>query len=213
VLYCHAPDKKTPIKEQAAAMDAEYRKGRFNQLGVCNFSTEMLEEWLQIANENGFVKPSVFQGQYNLLCRTYESTLFPLLRAHNISFVAYSPLAGGFLTGKVTFSKGPDDLQGTRFEVSETNFGGMRYRSFYDKPSMHAALRQVAPACESHGITLGNAAMRWLLFHSYLDGNRGDSVVIGPNTLPKVDEYVTAKDALNSVWENVKEDARPIVEY
>lgn len=204
-------------------MDAEYRKGCFSHLGVCNFSTKMLEEWLQIADEKGWVKPTIYQGQYNMLCRTYESTLFPLLHKHNISFVAYSPLAGGFLTGKLTFSKGEEDLKGTRFEVADTNFAGTRYRSFYDKPVMHTALRKVAPACEAHGISLADAAVRWLLYHSFLKSDRGDAAIIGPNNFQQLGRYVAAKSAgslpedlakdLDGLWEDVKEDAKSIIEY
>jgi aflatoxin B1 aldehyde reductase len=156
-------------------MHAEYSKGSFAKLGVSNFSVEMLEEWLQVAEEEGFVKPTVYQGQYNLLCRTYETTLFPLLRKHNISFVAYSPLAGGFLTGKLTFSKTPEDLIGTRFESSPTNFSGMMYRGFYDKPAMHEALQKAATACAKHNISLSEAATRWLSYHSQLSYDAGDA--------------------------------------
>jgi len=59
------------------------------QLGVSNFSLMMLEEWLAICEEEKYVKPSFYQGQYNLLCRAYENGLFPILRKHGIHFTAY----------------------------------------------------------------------------------------------------------------------------
>lgn len=49
----------------------------------------MLEEFLDICEEKGFVKPSVFQGQYNAVCRRPEQDLMPLLRKHGIAFYAY----------------------------------------------------------------------------------------------------------------------------
>ena len=49
----------------------------------------MLKEWLEVAEENNYVKPSYFQGQYNLVCRAYEDHLFPLLRKHSIHFNAF----------------------------------------------------------------------------------------------------------------------------
>lgn len=93
----------------------------------------------------GYVKPSVFQGQYNLLCRTYETTLFPLLRQHGIAFMAYAPLAGGMLTGKVTLLSNPEALKGTRFEVSKDNLMGMAGRNWYDKPAFHDASKSPHP--------------------------------------------------------------------
>jgi len=205
-------------------MDTEYHKGSFGKLGVSNMSVEMLAEWLQIADEKGFIKPTVYQGQYNLLCRTYEAMLFPLLRKHNISFVAFSPLAGGFLTGKLTFSKMPEDLNGTRFEVSDTNFGGMRYRSFYDKPAMHEALQKAAPICTRRGVSLVEAAVRWLLYHSHLKGDGGDGVIVGPRNISQLDNYVKARSAgplpedlakeLADLWNvQVQEAAVSIIEY
>lgn len=204
-------------------MDAAYRAGLFTHLGVCNISPSMLEEWLQVSSVKGFVKPSIYQGQYNLLCRTYEEVLFPLLRRNDISFVAYSPLAGGFLTGKLTFSEQDEDLKGTRFEVSETNFGGMRYRSFYDKNGMHAAVISAEQACRSHGINLADAALRWLLYHSSLDGTKGDSVVIGPNGFRQLAGYISARNeghlpgdivqALDALWSDIKPDAAGIIQY
>ena len=183
----------------------------------------MLEEWLKIASEKGYVKPSVFQGQYNLLCRTYESTIFPLLRRHNINFVAFSPLAGGFLTGKLTQSTGPEDLKGTRFEVSDANFMGMGFRYWYDKPSMHTAVREMAELCKTHGVKINHAAWRWILYHSLLRRERGDGVIIGPSNLNQLADYVEAAKqgplevdlvkGLDSLWEGVKDDASSIVVY
>lgn len=71
----------------------------------------MVQEWLDIAKEKGYVKPTWFQGQYNLAVRTYEQTLFPLLRSEGIHFAAYSPLGGGFLNGNLR----PGKTTGTRF--------------------------------------------------------------------------------------------------
>ncbi|ORX98951.1 NADP-dependent oxidoreductase domain-containing protein [Clohesyomyces aquaticus] len=103
ILYCHGPDTETPIAAQAAAMNAQYRLGSFEKLGVCNFQPNMLEEWLRIDDEKGYIKPSVYQGQYNLRRREYETLIFPILRQHDMSFVGFSPLAGGYLTGLTHF--------------------------------------------------------------------------------------------------------------
>ena len=70
----------------------------FEHFGVSNLESETLQEWLKVAEERSYVKPSIYQGQYNLLCRSWEDKLFPLLRQHGIQFSAFSPLAGGFLT-------------------------------------------------------------------------------------------------------------------
>ncbi|KAF2734807.1 aldehyde reductase [Polyplosphaeria fusca] len=220
ILYCHAPDRTTPIAEQAAAMDAQYKAGRFAKLGVSNFPPDMLKQWLDIAEEKDYVKPSVFQGQYNLLCRESEQSLFPLLREHKIAFVGYSPLAGGVLTGKLTFSTTPEDLKGTRFEVKENNFGGAIYRSWYDKPEIHDAVRTLADLCKQHDVATSDAAVRWLLHHSALNGGNlldsanGDAIIIGPRTMEQLKGYADAigqgplpeelVKGLDQLWEGVR---------
>lgn len=49
----------------------------------------MLSEFIEICDRNGYIKPSVYQGQYNLVCRGSEDTLFPTLRKHGIVFNAF----------------------------------------------------------------------------------------------------------------------------
>lgn len=224
IFYNHGPDHVTPLEDQAAAFDAVYREGKCAKTGLCNLSPESFEEFLNICDEKGYVKPSVFQGQYNLLCRTYETTLFPLLRKHGISFVGYSPLAGGMLTGKVTLSNNnADALRGTRFEVSKDNIMGMAGRHWYDKPVFHDAIRKMNALCEAHGIDMINASMRWVLNHSALDGEQGDGVIIGPRSQHQLDAYATAihggplpqslVDGINDLWAEVADDAAPILVY
>lgn len=172
----------------------------------------------------GYVKPSVFQGQYNILCRTYETTLFPLLRKHGISFVAYSPLAGGMLSGKVTLSNNnPDALRGTRFDVSKDNMMGMSGRHWYDKPVFHDAIRKMESLCKAHGVDMVDASMRWVLNHSILDGEQGDCVIVAPRSQNQLDSYAAAihgeplppslVEGLNDLWDKVADDAAPILVY
>lgn len=59
------------------------------QLGLANYSVEQVEEFVKVSEENGFVKPSVYQGQYNAVCRHPEENLLPALRKHGIAFNAY----------------------------------------------------------------------------------------------------------------------------
>ncbi len=59
------------------------------QVGVSNFPPEMLCEFLEICEKKGYVKPSVYQGEYNLITRGAEQALFPILRKHGMAFIAY----------------------------------------------------------------------------------------------------------------------------
>ncbi|KAI1819275.1 Aldo/keto reductase [Xylaria intraflava] len=224
ILYAIGPDSETPLEEQAAAFDAVYRRGKFEKLGICNFSPEMFKQYVEIADRKGFVKPSVYQGQYNLLCRTYEDSLVPFLREHGITLMAFSPLAQGVLTGKLTFTENPEqDLKGTRFDTAKDNMYSLNGRRWYDKPSFHNAVRQLKAFCQPHGIDTIDAAMRWLRHHSVLDGAKGDGIIIGTKNKEQSDKCISGVQAgplpralveqINSLWGGVADDAASILVY
>ncbi|KAK3400259.1 NADP-dependent oxidoreductase domain-containing protein [Sordaria brevicollis] len=162
VYYPHAPDLVTSLEEQARAFDLQYRAGKFEKLGLSNYSAEDVEKFFAICEEKGYVKPSVYQGQYNALQRHSEEKLIPLLRKHNCAFHAFSPVAGGFLTGKITFNlnnPNPTELERTRFRgESAISFAV----DTYDQPYMHEAIWKLKEACDAvtPQIPLQDAALR-----------------------------------------------------
>ncbi|KAJ5288894.1 Aldo/keto reductase [Penicillium angulare] len=221
-LYAHAPDKATPITQQAANFDELYREGSFKHMGLCNYSPKEIIEWIEIAMEKGYVQPTIYQGQYSIFCRHYEKELFPLLRKHGITFVANSPLAGGFATGKLTLAENDEKLKGTRFEQVEGNLMGYLYRMWFDKPLFHHAVRELIAIGERFGISsLSQIAMRWLLFHSGLKST--DSVAIGPTSTAQLKYYLAARDAgslpdemaveINNLYGPLRDEATGMVEF
>ncbi|KAI9805119.1 MAG: hypothetical protein M1825_000953 [Sarcosagium campestre] len=183
VLYCHYPDPDTPLEEQAKALNDHYVKGRFEKLGISNFSAETLEELIDLCKAKGYVLPSVYQGKYNAIGREGEASLFPLLRKHNIAFVAYSPLAGGFLTGKVTNGTYQED---SRFKRG--HFVGEFQRSLYDRPAVHDAIIKLIDTLKPLGFTPEQATLRWLLHHSQLKA--GDSIILGASRLTQLESNI-----------------------
>lgn len=211
VLYCHGPDYATPLWEQAKAFDDQYQRSRFAMLGVSNIMPDMLSRWLDVADREGWVKPSVFQGQYNLLCRTYEESLFPLLRKHGMTFNAYSPLAGGFLLGNYT----QEGLQGGSRFAKMTS-----YTKWYDTPTMHNAVRQLLAISEETGLGMDELSLRWLKYHSALSSE--DGIILGASKLEHIRSSTSllAQGPLNQnivrrlteLWEGVEEDGARVVD-
>jgi aflatoxin B1 aldehyde reductase len=203
------------LEEQAATFTALHRLGAFEALGVSNWRAETLEAYLHVAEKIGAIKPVIFQVQYNVLCRTAESRILPLLRSHGIAVAAYSPMAGGVLTGKLTFADAndPDALKGTRFYGD--NYFGKRYRTWYDRPGMHAAVRRLDELCREHGIAMSDASIRWVAFHSNL-GNE-DVIVFGASKLAHIETTVSAiasgplpkelAERMEEVWEICRNDS------
>lgn len=180
LLYVHAPDANTPLEETAAAFHEQYVAGRFELLGLCNYSGDELKRYLAICEENGYIKPSVIQDEYNALVRRVEPEILPLCKQNNMAFHSYSPLAGGLLTGKVTFSKDKSDPKYQPLP-DRTRWGGeskwQRYNDTFDHDYIHAAIRKLRAVCDDHDIGLAEACLRWLEYHSALGSS--DGVILG----------------------------------
>ena len=85
LYYLHAPDRETPFKETVAALKKEYEQGKFERWGLSNYKASEVEEIVKLCEEQDFIKPAVYQGIYNAICRSAEPELLPVLRKHNIS--------------------------------------------------------------------------------------------------------------------------------
>ncbi|CZR53501.1 related to aflatoxin B1 aldehyde reductase [Phialocephala subalpina] len=173
ILFAHAPDPKTPAEETAKAFDRYFRAGTIKQLGLSNYNTEQMKDYLEVCEAKGYQKPTIYQGHYNAICRQHEFTLFPLLRAHGIKIFAFGPLAGGFLTGKVSIPSPGTDLTGGRW----TPGGLPAYPKTFDKPVLHDAMKIFMDKCKEKGLSSTEVSLRWIMHHSEL--GEGDGIILG----------------------------------
>jgi len=215
IYYLHFPDRTVPYEETLEAINEEYKKGHFQKFGLSNFRADEVEEVVKIAKEKGWVQPTVYQGLYNIVSRANEETLFPVLQKHGISFYAYSPLAGSFLTQEVNkdFQAPPN----SRFDPS--NAGGKIYRDNFFKDSYFQALEKLKATAAEHGISVEELSYRWLNHHSLLKAEHGDRIILGGKTFEKIQkslEYVERPPLpvevvkiADEVWELVKAEAAP----
>lgn len=173
----------------------------------------MIEEWLDIAEQHYYVKPTVYEGQYNLLCRGYETTLFPLLRKQGMVFRGFSPLAGGFLLGNFT----ADGVQsGSRFSNDQSPF-----MKWYNKPSMHEAIKHLKDIGQRSGVGMDELGLRWLVYHSVLSDN--DAVILGASKVHQIKRNTAqiqkgpldgaVVKELDGLWDAVKADGMYMVEH
>ena len=129
------------------------------------------------------------QGMYSAVTRQVEAELIPCLRYHNIRFYAYSPLGGGILTGKYNFEQ---DEQKT-IEIGRFNGIGWDkiYRERYWKKEHFDAINRLKELLAEHhpreGVSVAEAAFRWIYNHSLLDGEKGDAVIIGSSRLQQLE--------------------------
>lgn len=185
IFYLHAPDRSVPFQESLQACDELYREGKFKRLGLSNYAAWEVAEIWNIADQKGWVKPSVYQAMYNCLTRSIEEELIPCCRKYNMDVLVYNPLAGGVLSGKYKSKEVPDD--GGRYSSTDPVVGAM-YRDRYFKDANFEALKVIKPVADKFGLTLLEVAFRWCVHHSKLevaDGN--DGVVIGVSSLAQLE--------------------------
>ncbi len=174
-VFLHFPDPATPVISVLEAMADLHDQGRYRELGLSNFPAWMVADVWHICDRHGWVRPTVFEGVYNPLTRRAEAELNDCLRQYGMRFYAYNPMCGGLLTGKYgSFEEAPTD---GRFTHRPNYRGRYWIKSFFD------AVDRIKAAAEAHGITSIEATYRWLAWHSMLDGERGDAILVGASKL------------------------------
>ena len=174
-LYLHFPDPATPVDSVLAACADLHEQGKFKELGLSNFPAWMVSDVWHICDRNGWVKPTVFEGIYNPLTRRAETELNACLNHFGMRFYVYNPMAGGLLTGRYgKFEDAPTDGRFTHRP---------NYQNRYWKKSFFDAVDLLKTECEKCGITTIEATYRWLAYHSMLNADRGDAIIIGASKL------------------------------
>jgi aryl-alcohol dehydrogenase-like predicted oxidoreductase len=102
ILYVHGVDKRTPVEETMRALNDIVLTGKVRYIAVCNWPAWMVMKAQGIAEKNGWNKFVGLQYFYSLSGRDIEREILPLAADQNLAVMPWSPLAGGFLSGKFT---------------------------------------------------------------------------------------------------------------
>ena len=208
-VFLHFPDPATPVISVLEAMADLHDQGKFRELGLSNFPAWMVADAWHICDSHGWVKPTVFEGIYNPLTRRAETELNACLDEFGMRFYAYNPMCGGLLTGRYgKYEEAPTDGRFTHRP---------NYQKRYWKKSFFDAVDIIKGAAEKHGMTTIDATYRWLAYHSMLNGERGDAILIGASKLGHLKQNMeTVKagplpeevvDAFERAWEVTKGDS------
>ena len=206
LLYMHSPDLNTPIAQSLECCFELYQQGKFKSFGLSNFASWQVAEVAEICRQNGWMRPSVYQGMYNSLTRDVERELFPCLRNYGIRFYAYNPLAGGLLTGKY---QSIDEIPDSGRFISRHN-----YQPRYWKKDYFDVLQNLREAGRGANLKPTDLAMSWLVNHSQLDSEKDDGIILGVSktehlidnmkscTQAPLDQSIL--DILDEGWEIIK---------
>lgn len=174
-VFLHFPDPMTPVESVLYAMADLHDQGRYRELGLSNFPAWMVADVWHICDKHGWVKPTVFEGVYNPLTRKAEIELNDCLNAYGLRFYAYNPTCGGLLTGKYAkYEEAPTDGRFTHRP---------NYQKRYWKESYFKAVEIIKKAADEAGSNIIDVTYRWLTYHSMLNGDRGDAILIGASKL------------------------------
>jgi aryl-alcohol dehydrogenase-like predicted oxidoreductase len=155
-LYlAHEPDHSVPIDETMAAFDELIRAGKVRHAGLSNYDGEQVREAVVAAQAGGLHAPANLQNSYSLLDRAAAGDVFEVCAAGGIGFTAYSPLAGGWLTGK--YRAGEPYPDGSRMRLRPGP-----YREF-EQPEIFAALEQLEREAAERGVSLAALGLAWVL--------------------------------------------------
>jgi aryl-alcohol dehydrogenase-like predicted oxidoreductase len=157
----HAWDPDVPIVETAGVLDELRAEGKLAAYGVSNVGGAELREALA-AGAFGWV-----QNSYSLLDREPEVEVLPLCAEHGLGFTPFSPLAGGWLTGK--YRRGEEPPAGSRMTMRPEGYDHLRNDRIFD------ALERFERLAAAEGTTTAALALAWLLAEP-----RVTAVVVGP---------------------------------
>jgi len=165
-LYqAHWPDDKTPIEESLRAYDDLINQGKVRHIGASNYVAWELMQALWSSDRNGLHRYESLQPHYNLVHREeFERELAAVCKTYQIGVIPYSPLAGGFLTGKYRRNLIPNSARAT---------GAKRYFT----ESNWSVLDHLEKLAKSKGATVSQVALAWLLADPLIT-----SPIIGANS-------------------------------
>lgn len=161
MFLAHEWDPDVPVAETAGALDELVAAGKIGAYGLSNVDGAQLREALA-AGSFGWV-----QNSYSLLDRSAEREILPLCSQHGLGFTPFSPLAGGWLTGK--YRRGEPLPAGSRMTQRPEP-----YRHLEDE-RVYAALEALAAAAQERGATMAALALAWLLAEPCVT-----AVIVGP---------------------------------
>lgn len=163
----HEPDPDTPIEETLGALDSLVKNGKVGAFGACNVDGRQLEQALQVSAERSFARFGWVQNSFSLLDRAAETDVLPVCAREGLGFTPFSPLAGGWLTGKYVPAAPPP--AGSRMDLRPES-----YRRFENAPTFEA-IDRFREAARRFGVDAAALAIAWLLGHPQVD-----AIIVGP---------------------------------
>jgi aryl-alcohol dehydrogenase (NADP+) len=182
----HAWDALTPIEETLRFLNDAIAAGKIQYYGFSNFTGWQLTKAVHVARAHGWAEPVTLQPQYNLIVRGIEHEIVPASLDAGIGLLPWSPLGGGWLSGKYQRDVAPEGA--TR--LGENPERGMEaWRGRNDDPRTWRILDVVQEIADVHDASLSQVSLAWLLAQPAVT-----SVILGARTVEQLNDNLGASD-------------------
>ena len=182
----HSWDPLTPIAETLRTLDGFLRQGKIRYFGLSNFTGWQVQKAMATAAALGLEPPVTLQPQYSLLVRELEWEIVPSCLDAGLGLLPWSPLGGGWLTGKYTRDARPTGA--TRLGENP-NRGVEAYDRRAGSERTWAVVEAVQSVAEARGVTMAQVALAWLA-----DRPGVSSVILGARTIAQLNDNLGAAD-------------------
>ena len=182
ILELHIFDPNTPMEETLKAMDDLVKQGKVRSIGCSNFSGWQMMKGLAISDANSFARFSTLEAKYSLVLRDLENELIPLSVDQGVSIFAYSPLNGGFLSGK--YDREKPWPKGARFPSKEAAGPWA-----VDYEMLYTIVDEMKRIAADRGVSVSDVALNYLLQKPAIA-----SLIIGVRNIDQLKANLTASD-------------------
>ncbi len=195
----HSWDPVTPLEETLRFLDDAVRAGKTRYVGLSNFTGWQLQRAVDLAERHGLSRPETLQPQYNLLVREIEWEILPACAANGLGVLPWSPLGGGWLTGKYDAQRRPTGA--TRLGENPDR-GVEAYDRRGRSERTWAVIDAVREVADGRGVTMSQVALAWVA-----DRSPVTSVILGARTLAQLDDNLGSAGLHLSADETARLDA------
>jgi aryl-alcohol dehydrogenase-like predicted oxidoreductase len=174
----HRSDWLTNLEDTLRALDDLVRAGKVRYAGCSNMPAWYLMKALAVSREQRLERFRCTQSFYSLAGRDLERDTIPLIKDQGLGLLVWSPLAGGFLSGKFTRSGGDDTARRAKFDFPPV-----------DREKGFAILDVLTTIAQAHGATVPQIALAWILANPAVT-----SVIIGARKTSQLDDNLKSVD-------------------
>ena len=180
----HSFDPVTPLEETLGTLDDMVRSGKVRYVGLSNYTGWQIQKTVALARAHGWQAPVTLQPQYNLLVRELEWEIVPSCLDAGLGMLPWSPLGGGWLTGKYT----PDQRPSGDTRLGEDPERGVEaYDRRSSKQRTWDVVEAVRKVADDRGVTMAQVALAWLV-----DRPAVTSVILGARTTEQLADNLAA---------------------